>query len=57
LNVSKASRRDRKINRRKNGMVVDGAGLKDIERIQKERAQRIIEKSHREQERKDNADL
>jgi len=57
MNVSKASRRDRKINKRKNGMVVDGASLKDIERIQKERAQRIIEKFHKDQERKYNADL
>lgn len=44
-------RRERKIQRRKNGMVVDGAGTKDLTRLQKDRSEKI--KKEREQKQRE----
>lgn len=50
MKLSKASQRDRKINRRKHGMVVDSKSVFTIQRVQKERAEQI--KKEREEKEK-----
>jgi hypothetical protein len=43
MNLRKATQRERKINKRKNGMVVDSRSVFTIQRLQKERAEKIRE--------------
>jgi len=47
--LDRALRRDKKINKRKNGMRISGASVKDIQRIQQERAERIRRRKQREE--------
>lgn len=49
MNIKKALQRDRKYNKRKNGMVVDSKSVLNIERIQKERAEKIREEREKKQ--------
>jgi len=50
MKLDKAVRRERKIQRRRYGMVVDGSGTKDYPRLQKKRSEEI--KKRREEKEK-----
>ncbi len=50
MNLYKAQQRDKKINKRHHGMVVDSKSVLTIERLQKERAEQI--KKEREEKEK-----